>query len=354
MTRSRPNTAMTNSLVNDPVAGFVSGSTISRSTITRSTITGSIVTRSVSVRLLLALLILCAARGYVCAQTLSERLGYPPGAKLIIVHADDLGETHAVNAAAIKAMESGAINSASLMVPCPWFPEIADYAKSHPDVDFGLHLTLTSERIYYRWGPVAAVDRVPTLIDKNGYFHHDWEEHQTIDPKEVEIELRAQVERALAMGVRPTHLDSHQYRLILNGKELFEAMVRVARSYRLPMFVTRDWFAEHPYLQSSLGPDDIVLDHTVTIEPDIPAEKWADFYLTALKNLKPGVTEFVIHPGFDDEELRAATRERATWGAAWRQRDYDFFTGEEFRRTLAQQNIQLITWREISRLSTKK
>jgi len=103
-----------------------------------------------------------------------------------------------------------------------------------------------------------------------------------------------------------------------------------------------------------VGPGDIVLDHTVTIEPDVPAEKWADFYLTALKNLKPGVTEFVIHPGFDDEELRAATRERATWGAAWRQRDYDFFTSERFRQLLAQENIKLITWRELARLSTSK
>jgi len=96
------------------------------------------------------------------AQTLADRLGYPPGTKLIIVHADDLGETRAVDAAAIKALESGTINSASLMVPCPWFPEMADYAKAHPDADFGLHLTLTSERVYYRWGPAASTDRVPS------------------------------------------------------------------------------------------------------------------------------------------------------------------------------------------------
>lgn len=296
------------------------------------------------------LLLACA----LSAQTLADRLGYPPGTKLIIVHADDLGETHAVNAAAIKALEAGAVNSASLMVPCPWFPEIAEYAKAHPDADFGLHLTLTSERVYYRWGPVASRDKVPSLLDSNGYFHHDWEQHPQIDPKQVEVELRAQVERALAMGVHPTHLDSHQYRLIINGKDLFDAMLRVAHDYKLPVFVNKDWFAQHPYLQSSVGPDDLVLDHTVTIEPEVPPEKWAEFYRTALKNLQPGVTEFVIHPGFDDEELRAATRERATWGAAWRQRDYDFFTGDEFQKMLAQENIKLITWRELLRLSQKK
>jgi len=289
------------------------------------------------------------------AQNLADQLGFPAGTKLIIVHADDLGETHAVNAAAMKALESGIINSASLMVPCPWFPEMADYAKSHPDSDLGLHLTLTSERVYYRWGPVASIDKVPSLVDQNGYFHHDWEAHQQINAKEVETELRAQVERALAMGVRPTHLDSHQYRLIMSGKDLFDAFLRVAHDYHLPVFVTRDWFAEHPYLQSSLGAGDIVLDHTVTIEPEVSPQKWAEFYVNALKSLKPGVTEFVIHPGFDDEELQAATRERATWGAAWRQRDYDFFTSQQFRDLLAQQNIKTITWRELARLwRTKK
>jgi chitin disaccharide deacetylase len=288
------------------------------------------------------------------AQSLVERLGYPAGTKVIIIHADDLGETHAVNAAAIQALERGAVNSASMMVPCPWFPEIADFAKSHPDADLGLHLTLTSERVYYRWGPVAPADQVSTLLDENGYLRHDWDDHPRIDPKQVEIEMRAQVERALRMGVHPTHLDSHQYRLIMNGKELFDAMLRVAHGYKLPVFVTRDWFAQYPYLASSVGPDDVVLDHTVTIDPDVPAQKWADFYLTALKNLQPGVTEFVIHPGFDDEELRAATRERPTWGAAWRQRDYDFFTSEEFRQALQRENIKLITWRELARRWAKK
>jgi chitin disaccharide deacetylase len=288
------------------------------------------------------------------AQSLVERLGYPAGTKLVIIHADDLGETHAVNAAAIQAFERGAVNSGSMMVPCPWFPEIADFAKSHPDADLGLHLTLTSERVYYRWGPVAPGDQVRTLVDENGYLRHDWDDHPRIDPKQVETELRAQVERALRMGVHPTHLDSHQYRLIMNGKELFDVMLRVAHDYKLPVFVTRDWFGQYPYLASSVGPDDLVLDHTVTIDPDVPAQKWADFYLTALKNLQPGVTEFVIHPGFDDEELRAATRERPTWGAAWRQRDYDFFTSEEFRHALQREKIQLITWRELARRWEKK
>jgi predicted glycoside hydrolase/deacetylase ChbG (UPF0249 family) len=288
------------------------------------------------------------------AQTLAEKLGYPKDAKLLIVHADDIAETHAVNAATFQALESGAVNSASIMVPCPWFPEAADYAKSHPEVDFGLHLTLTSERVYYRWGPVAVRDKVPSLVDAHGYFHHDWDHHPRIDPRDVETELRAQIERALAMGVRPTHFDSHQYRLIENGKDIFQVFVGLGHEYNLPVFVARDWFAEHPYLEASLGPQDIVLDHTVTISPDVPAEKWADFYRDALKNLQPGVTEFVIHVGLDDEELRAATRERATWGAAWRYRDFDFFMSKEFRSLLEQHHIKLITWRELAQAAAKR
>jgi hypothetical protein len=281
-------------------------------------------------------------------KSLAEKLGYAPDARLLIVHADDVGVTHSVNAATIKAFETGLVNSASIMVPCPWFPEIADYAKSHPDADLGLHLTLTSERVYYRWGPVASKDKVPSLLDENGYFHHDWTPATRINPKEVELELRAQIDRAYAMGIRPTHLDSHQYRLFDNGKELFEVVVRIAHDYKLPLFVARDWFADRPYLEFNLSPSDIVIDHTVTIEPTVPAAQWADFYTTALKNLQPGVTEFVIHLGYDNDEMKAATRERDTWGAAWRQRDFDFFTSQEFRDLLSKQNIKLITWREIA------
>ncbi len=282
-------------------------------------------------------------------KSLAEKLGYPRDSKLLMVHADDVGVTHSVNAATIMALDTGLVNSASLMVPCPWFPEIADYAKSHPAVDFGLHLTLTSERVSYRWSPVASNDKVPSLVDENGYFHHDWTATTRIDPKEVELELRAQIDRAYAMGVRPTHLDSHQYRLYENGKDLFEVVLRLAHDYKLPVFVARDWFADHPYLESSLTSADMVLDHTVTIAPSVPPEKWTEFYKTALKNLQPGVTEFVIHLAFADDEMKAATRERDTWGAAWRQRDFDFFTSQEFRHLLQEQNIKLVTWRELAR-----
>src|SRR5215471_15519976 len=309
-----------------------------------------------SLLLLLLFVTACwvAAKAQTMSPTLAEKFGHSRDSRLLIVHADDVGMAHSINAATIAAIDTGLVNSASIMVPCPWFPEAADYAKSHPEFDFGLHLTLTSERVYYRWGPVAGPARVPSLVDSNTYFHHDWEQHPPIDPRDVETELRAQIERAQAMGVRPTHFDSHQYRLIENGKDIFQVFVRLGHEYKVPVFVARDWLAEHPYLEAGLGPHDFILDHTVTISPDVPADKWGDFYRNALKNLQPGITEFVIHVGLDDEELRAATRERATWGSAWRQRDFDFFTSKEFRALLAEQHVKLTTWRELAQAAAKR
>lgn len=280
--------------------------------------------------------------------TLAERLGHPAEARLLIVHADDLGFSHAVNAATIRALEAGAVSSASLMAPCPWFPEIADYARAHPERDWGLHLTLTSERTFYRWGPVASRERLASLLDPNGYFHQDWAEPARIQPAEVELELNAQIERAVGMGLRLTHLDSHQFRLYENGKALFETLLRVAREHKLPALVSRSWFAGHPYMEPALGAGDVVIDNLVTITPDVTPDKWAEFYDDALRKLPPGVTELVIHPGLDGDELGAMTRERATWGAAWRQRDLDYLTSPRFRQLLEQQQITLVTWRELS------
>jgi predicted glycoside hydrolase/deacetylase ChbG (UPF0249 family) len=288
------------------------------------------------------------------AEPLAEALGHPSDARLLIVHADDLGFSHSVNAATIKGFDAGLISSASLMVPCPWFPEIAAYAKSHPEADLGLHLTLTSERTFYRWGPVASKDKVPSLLDAYGYFHQSWTDGTVIDPKEAEVEIRAQIDKAYAMGVRPTHLDSHQYRLFANGKALFETVLRVAREHRLPLLVARNWFAQWPYLEAELGPGDLLIDEALTIAPEVPPEKWAAFYTDALQRLRPGVTELLIHPGHDDEEMRAITRDRETWGAAWRQRDLTFFTSPEFRQLLQEQNIKLITWRELHKAVTER
>ncbi|HKG46216.1 MAG TPA: polysaccharide deacetylase family protein, partial [Pyrinomonadaceae bacterium] len=157
----------------------------------------------------LAILLLLTA-AIAQEKNLAERLGYARDAKLLIVHADDLGMAHSVNAATIKALETGLVNSGSIMVPCPWLSEVAAFARANPQADLGLHLTLTSEWTSFRWGPVSSRDRVSSLLDKEGYFYlTESEAAAHADPNQVEMEITAQIERARALGIRPTHLDSH-------------------------------------------------------------------------------------------------------------------------------------------------
>jgi hypothetical protein len=289
----------------------------------------------------------------VMAKSLLERLGYPPDAKLLIVHADDLGMAHSINVASIKGLESGLVSSASIMIPCPWLPEIAAYARTHPDADLGLHLTLTSEWTHYRWGPVLAKERVPSLFDSNGYLYlTETEAAAHIDPKQAEMEIRAQIARAKALGIQPTHLDSHMGTLYQN-QALFETLFRVAHDNKLLIRVSKEWFASAPFLPSLLGPDDVVVNGVISIEPSVTAEGWSKFYTDAITNLQPGITEMIVHLAYDNEEMRGMTFDHPNWGSEWRQRDFQFVTSEAFRKLLQENNVKLITWREVSK-SLKK
>jgi predicted glycoside hydrolase/deacetylase ChbG (UPF0249 family) len=281
-------------------------------------------------------------------RTLAERLGYARDAKLVIVHGDDMGEWHAVNAASIRALESGAINSGVMMVPCSWFPEMAAWAKAHPDADLGLHLTMTSERTNYRWGPVASRQLVPSLLDPQGYLRLiQVEAAREIDAREAEIEVRAQVERALSFGLKPSHLDSHQA-VLYQRPDLFESLVRVSQHYRIPIGLARDHLRQFPFMAQALPPNALLIDHAFDITPDTPPEAWGDWYEKRIRAIGPGVTAIVMHLGLADAELRAGTAERPSWGAEWRQRDFDFFTSERFRRLVAENDLKLVTWRQLA------
>jgi predicted glycoside hydrolase/deacetylase ChbG (UPF0249 family) len=293
---------------------------------------------------------LTTARAQEPVKTIAERLGYSRDAKLLIVHADDLGMAHSVNVATIKALGTGLVNSGSIMVPCPWLSEIAAYARSNPQADLGLHLTLTSEWTNFRWGPVSSKDRVSSLLDKDGYFHLlETDAAAHADPKQVEIEIVAQIEKARALGIQPTHLDSHMGTLY-QSKALFEVFLRVARSQKLPVRVARDWFPRADFLAETLNQNDVYIDRVLDIGPGVAPQDWARFYSDELKKLEPGVTEVVIHLAYDDAEMQGATANHPNWGAAWRQRDLEFFTSDAFRKVLEENQIKLITWRELGKL----
>jgi predicted glycoside hydrolase/deacetylase ChbG (UPF0249 family) len=286
--------------------------------------------------------------------TLAERLGYDADARLLIIHADDIGMAHSVNVASLEAINEGLVNSGSIMVPCPWFPEIAAHVRDHPGLDLGLHLTLTSEWNHYRWGSVLPAGQVPTLLDSLGFLYATAEaaaEH--MDPREAEAEIRAQVERAIAFGIQPTHLDSHMGTLFTTP-DLFEAYLSVGRDYQTPVLVPADALREQaPQLRALLKPEDILIDRIVSILPGVPADEWEAYYAGLIEGLQPGVTEIIVHVAYDDAEMRAVTVDQPDWGAAWRQHDFDTFTNPLLKRLLEEHDVHLITWREIGALLKK-
>jgi len=281
-------------------------------------------------------------------KTVAERLGLPADTKLLILHADDLGVAHSVNAASFDALDKGAVSSASIMMPTPWVTEVAAYARAHPNADLGLHLTITSEWETYRWGSVESKDKVPSLLDSTGTFPSEVAPVAArAKADEVEHELRAQVQRALALGIRPTHLDSHMGALFARP-DLLAAFVKVAREHRLPFLAFSGDTNAPP--RSLLTANDVLLDALVMAGDNVPRDQWKAFYLNAVANLKPGLTLMIVHLGRDDAELQAVMVNHEPYGSAWRQRDYDVVTSPEFKKALADNGVILVTWRELQRV----
>ena len=302
-------------------------------------------TVSLAITLLLAFLVASFAQ----TKTIAERLGYPADSKLLILHADDLAVAHSQDAASFDALDQHAVTSASIMVPCPWLTEVADYAKAHPDADLGLHLTLTAEWKTYRWGPVASKDKVPSLLDPSGYLWPEVEPAvRSIKADEAEREIRAQVEQAIAMGIHPTHLDSHMGTLF-SRPDLFAVYVKVAREYKLPFlaFISSETPKE---LSSVLSSNDVLVNSVVIADPSVRPAEWNAFYANAIKNLKPGLTEIIVHLGHDDAEMQAIMVDHPDYGAAWRQRDYNVVTSPEFKKALEDNHVILIQWKDLKKL----
>jgi predicted glycoside hydrolase/deacetylase ChbG (UPF0249 family) len=281
-------------------------------------------------------------------KTIQERLGYPKDTKLLIIHADDMGVSHSENSASIHTMEKGVVTSGSIMVPCPWFPEIAAYAKSHPAADLGLHLTLTSEWKNYKWGPVTSKDKVQSLVDEQGYFNSTTPAlMRNGKANEVEIELRAQIERAIKFGINPTHFDPHMASSV-STPEFLKVLIKLGHEYKVPVLLSRDLASLFKIDLADYTTDrDIVIDKFVMATYETYKFGMTNFYTDQIKAMVPGLNIILLHAAYDDAEMKAVTDGHVDYGAGWRQDDVDFFTGEYCRKLLADEKIKLITWREI-------
>jgi len=276
-------------------------------------------------------------------KTIQERLGYSREVKLLIIHGDDLGVSHSQNAASIAALEKGPVNSGSIMVPCPWFPEIAAYAKAHPGIDLGLHLTITSEWKYYKWKPVMG-EQVKSLLTSDGFLTDGSVNlGQTAKVEEVEKELRAQIDRAIQFGIDPTHLDSHMG-MLFQSAALVNTYIKLGREYKIPVLLNNEIVKA---FNVQITERDVVLDKVITAQPPDFKGGMKAYYTNVLNSLSPGVTCLLIHLAYDDAEMKAVTVDHPDWGAAWRQADFDFFTSDECKKILKDQKIQVVTWKEL-------
>ena len=282
--------------------------------------------------------------------TLAEKLGYAPDAKLLIIHADDAAVSHSTNQAIFDAFEKGVITSAAIMVPCPWFPEMAEFARNHPEYDFGLHLTYTSEWNTYKWSGISSAYEISSLLNDQGYFYSTTPEAvKHADPSEVDKEMRAQIERALAFGFRPTHFDSHMLPHFGN-QEVFGMYLKLGEDYRVPVLLPQNYLDLYDSLHIPETIKPVIIDRIIEATPDVPSSEWSAYYTQLLKDLTSGVYELIFHLAYDNEETRAMTQGFEHYEATWRQRDVDYALSNEFQQVLKENNIQLITWRQIQRV----
>lgn len=318
---------------------------------------------------LFSFLLIVAAAQAQPDSTYAEKLGYPKGTKLLILHVDDVGMSFDSNEGAINAITRGVANSCSVMMPCPWVPAFVHYMKLHPGIDAGLHLTLTAEWKGYRWGPLSGKNRTPGLTDTEGALWHsvaDVVQHASGD--EVEQEIRAQLERARAMGFEPTHFDTHMGTLLATP-EFAQRYVKLGIENHIPVMLP----AGHATLiKTQMNASDAliqqmrmtgkllwraglpVLDdlHNESYGWKIPQEALADDaklqafktqkYIEAVRSLKPGLTMMIMHC-----TATSAIFSQISDSGPVRRGDMLAMMDPALKKAIADEKIILTTWREM-------
>lgn len=290
-----------------------------------------------------------------------RKLGFADDDRVVIIHTDDIGMCQATVSAFAELVDFGLISSGAVMVPCPWFPQVAAYCRQHPQVDLGVHLTLTSEHDHCRWGPISTRDPASGLIDEEGYFYRQSEQVQEHgDAAAIQLELQAQVDRALGAGIDVTHIDTHMGAVA--HPKFIPAYVQLALQQGLPPMILRldeaGWrkmgmdsetaAIAAQFVQQLEAQGLPLLDHLVALPLDQPTDR-VELAEKTFGSLPPGLTHFIIHPAQDTPELRAIT---PNWQG--RAADYQAFTSGELRDYVKNSGVQVIGYRALRELMRAK
>ncbi len=285
----------------------------------------------------------------------AERLGYPAGKKVIILHADDIGMCEEANIAVKPMLTNKYIQSASIMMPCKNAEEFVQWAKEHPNMDIGLHLTLTSEWQNYRWGPIADPKEVPGLVDPDGKFWHevpDVAKHASAE--EVEKEIRAQIEKSIALGYRPNHIDTHMGTLY-GRPDYVEVFYKVAEDYGIPASAidfSNPQVAEAARTKGYPINDAVIeivknyslpkLDMMVGAPKGATYKETIDNFKQLIKSIPPGLTEIYFHPSVKTDNLKTITN-------SWQQREWEskMFGDPDLIKFFEEEGIIFTNWKEI-------
>jgi len=280
-----------------------------------------------------------------------EELGFGADATVAVVHTDDVGMSHAANTGAFDALRNGPATCGSLMVPCPWFAEAAAWARGEPGIDLGVHLTLNAEYEGYRWGPVAGRTAVPTLVDEHGHLFrtgHDAVKFGSV--VDVETELRAQIDTALAAGVDVTHLDSHMGTVF--HPKFFGVYLGLARDYRLPLFLPRVANEAHSGDAELPGADQVdrmeadgfvVFDGYSADSLGFEPGDGEAHNVRRLNELGQGLNYLICHPAQGGDELTAITR----GDAHAREFERTFYGSDKGRVALTDAGVETIGMRPL-------
>ena len=285
-----------------------------------------------------------------------KKLGLSEDTRAVIIHTDDIGMCHASVQAFKDLWAFGTITSGAVMVPCPWFPAIAQMCRQNPEIDMGVHATLNAEWESYRWGPLSTRDPESGLLDADGYFNQ-W--HQAVydkaRPAAVEQEVNAQIERALAAGIDVTHVDSHMG-TIMNPK-FIQSYIQAGASRLIPNMLPRmdaqgmdimalsaeEKISYEPLSQQFEKMGIPMLDGLLGMPLDQPnPDRQMEIARNLLGNLPVGITHFIFHPSIDTAELRSIAPD-------WESRvaNYNTFMSDDLKKFIEGEDIKLIGYRQI-------